>query len=623
MEKRDKKRLFYFLVFITIGVFFIIGKLVSLMILTPLNESPNPINLPVVERGPILDRNGRILAISTRLNSVAAWIPDIEDPEAIAQQLAGILGQSKGEIIERLKKASGFIYIKRKITPTESSQIEELKKSDNLRGINLIPEFGRNYPEQNLASHVIGYVGVDNIGLDGIEYTFNQELSPPTVGTSNSEIFGNQVFLTIDINIQYMLQKTAIAALEENKAEAVFILVMEAKTGEILGYCSIPNFDPNEFSRFDRASLRNLPISMAYEPGSVFKIVSIASFLQLKGITPEDTFVCNGYYEQILADGSTYRIRDLRSHGRVNTQLIIKYSCNAGAAYASERVDVESFYRMLTLFGFGKNTELPLPGESYGILARPDKWSMRSKPTIAFGQEISVSAIQMLSAATVFANSGLLLKPIIVSKIVSPQGKIIKKFNREPLREVVSPSIAREILEMMESAVQEGGTARLGSIPGIRISAKTGTAQVADPKTGKYSETDFIASYLGIIPTDNPQLIIYAVIHLPRVDNYYGSQIAAPVFKQAAENLIPYLGIDRDSDIKIEHSGAIHLKIPENIKIGGTMPDLTGTPKRLLLPLLNQSDIIVRILGHGYVARQSPPPGTDLKKGMTIVLELE
>jgi len=623
MEKQDKKRLLYFLVCITIGVLFIIGKLVSLMILTPLNESPTPIKMPVVERGPILDRNGKILAISTRLNSVAAWIPDLEEPEAAAQQLAGILGQSKAEIIERLKEASGFIYIKRKITPTESGKIEELKNSGNLKGINLIPEFGRNYPEQNLASHVIGYVGVDNVGLDGIEYTFNQELSPPTMDIRKSEIYGNQVFLTIDINIQYMLQKTAIAALEDNQAEAVFILVMEAKTGEILGYCSVPNFDPNVFSRFDRLSRRNLPISKAYEPGSVFKIVSIASFLQLQGITTEDTFICNGYYEQTLPDGSTYRIRDLGSHGRVNTQLIIKYSCNAGAAYASERVDAASFYRMLTLFGFGKNTDLPLPGESSGILAKPDKWSMRSKPTIAFGQEISVSAIQMLSAATVFANSGLLLKPIIVSKIVSPQGKIIKRFNREPLREVVSPDIARKVLEMMESAVQEGGTARWGRIPGIRISAKTGTAQVADQKTGKYSETDFIASYLGIFPTDDPQLIIYAVIHLPRGDNYYGSRIAAPVFKQTAENLISYLGIATDSDVRIEHSGAIHLQIPEKIKIGSTMPDLSGTPKRLLLPLLNQNDIIVRILGQGYVVRQSPAPGTDLQKGMTIVLELE
>jgi len=623
MEKQDKKRLLYFLICITIGVLFIIGKLVSLMILTPLNESPTPIKMPVVERGPILDRNGKILAISTRLNSVTAWIPDLEEPETAAQQLAGILGQSEDEIIERLEEASGFIYIKRKITPTESGKIEKLKNSGNLKGINLIPEFGRNYPEQNLASHVIGYVGVDNVGLDGIEYTFNQELSPPTVDHRKSEIYGNQVFLTIDINIQYMLQKTALAALKDNQAEAVVILVMEAKTGEILGYCSVPNFDPNEFNRFNMSSRRNLPISQAYEPGSVFKIVSIASFLQLQGMTTEATFNCNGYYEQTLPNGSTYRIRDLGSHGRVNAQLIIKYSCNAGAAYASERIDARSFYRMLTLFGFGNNTELPLPGESSGILAKPDKWSMRSKPTIAFGQEISVSAIQMLSAATVFANSGLLLKPIIVSKIVSPQGKIIKKFNREPLREVVSPGIAREVLEMMESAVQEGGTARRGRIPGIRISAKTGTAQVADPKTGKYSEIDFIASYLGIFPTDDPQLIIYTVIHLPRGDNYYGSRIAAPVFKQTAENLISYLGITRNSDVEIEHSGAIHLQIPENIKIGSTMPDLTGTPKRLLLPLLNQSDIIVNILGQGYVVRQNPAPGTDLEKGMTIVLELE
>ncbi len=621
---KENRRLLFFIILLG-GIFIlIIGKLVQLMILTPHSESPNSITLPVVERGPILDRNGKILAISTRLKSVSAWIPDLNDPEGTADLLADILDiRSKEDILLKFQNNSGFVYIKRKITPTESEKLKAIQKDGRLTGINLIPEFGRNYPEQKLACHVLGYVGVDNFGLDGIEYTFNNVLSPPAVGQDLNEVFGNQVFLTLDINIQYIIEKIAEEAYEKNKADSVYILVMDARNGEILGYCAIPGFDPNEYNRFDKNALQNLPLIRAYEPGSVFKIISIASMLELGAIHSHDYFFCNGFYEKKLPDGRVIKIRDLGSHGRVNAQLILKYSCNAGAAYASDRVDASSFYRMLLRFGFGKPTGLPLPGESAGILAEPRHWSSRTKATIAFGQEISVSALQILSAANVLANNGILLKPRIVKKIISPQGKLIKEFPREPISEVLSPDTARSVLEMMETAVQEGGTARRGRIDGIRISAKTGTAQVPDKDTGKYSETDFIASYLGIFPTDDPRLIIYVVINHPRGKQIYGSQIAAPVFRESADRLITYTGIHREGDPIIRHTGEVRIKLPEEITIGSLMPDLTGMPKRLLLPLFKQGRFKVLISGNGYVVNQTPSPGTLLKQGMTVRLELE
>jgi cell division protein FtsI (penicillin-binding protein 3) len=622
---KERRRLYFFILFLSVLVLLILGRLVQLMIFTPRSDTPDSITLPVVERGPILDRNGKILAISTRLDSVAAWIPDVAEPKASAQALARILDVPYESILSRLENATGFVFIKRKITPTESEDIRGLKEEGKLPGINLIPEFGRNYPEQTLASHIIGYVGVDNIGLDGIEYTFNNVLAPPAVSTvqEQREILGNQVFLTLDINIQHVIEEHARRAYEENQADAVYILVMEADTGQILGYCGIPNFDPNEYNRYDGTSLKNLPLVQAFEPGSVFKIFSISSFLQLGGIDTEEEFFCGGVYHMDLPDGQTIEIRDLASHGWVTAQKILKYSCNVGAALASEQVGKEEFYRMLVLFGFGKPTELPLPGESAGILAEPARWSARSKATIAFGQEVSVSSVQMLQAATVFANRGLLLKPHIIRKIVSPQGETIREQEREPLREVLSPEIAQQILEMMETATEDGGTARRGRVEGVRVSAKTGTAEVPDPETGEYSVDHFVASYLGILPTNDPQLIIYVVIDYPKGPAYYGSQIAAPVFKETADWLVDYLGISRSSAAVVQHSGSVRIRLPEPLKVDSEMPELLGMPKRLLLPLFQQGEFDVRLRGEGYVVAQNPPPGTALKQGMIIELYLE
>jgi cell division protein FtsI (penicillin-binding protein 3) len=328
-------------------------------------------------------------------------------------------------------------------------------------------------------------------------------------------------------------------------------------------------------------------------------------------------------YEKKLADGQFIRIRDLAAHGRVDAARILKYSCNVGAAYASEQVEAEAFYQMLLRFGFGRRTELPLPGESSGILAPPARWSARSKATIAFGQEISVSAMQMLQAATALANGGLMLRPHIVRKVVSPQGELIREYTREPVGEVLSPDLAHAVLEMMATATEEGGTARRGRVAGVRISAKTGTAQVQDHATGTYSDSNYVASYLGIFPTEEPRLIIYVVINHPKGQAYYGSQIAAPVFHDLAEDLVGYLGIRRQGDTVIEHPGTVRVKLPPPVKPGEIMPDLTGTPKRLLLPLLADPGFTVRIAGEGYVVAQDPPPGTRLKPGMTITLRLQ
>lgn len=261
-------------------------------------------------------------------------------------------------------------------------------------------------------------------------------------------------------------------------------------------------------------------------------------------------------------------------------------------------------------------------GEEAGLLARPENWSGRTKPTIAIGQEIAVTALQLTSAATVFANAGVLIKPNIVDKIVSPSGRIVRNYGRTPVREVVSPATAHQMLLAMEQAVV-AGTARRLAYDGLRIAAKTGTAEKIDPRTGRYSTDAFIASTLAILPVDDPSLVIYMAIDHPKAGDFYGGRIVTPVIRELLDFLVPYLGIPLEGDRTIAHPGRITVTPVRLPAITETVPDFTGLPKRSLLPLLELENIDVRIDGFGWVVRQRPAPGTVVQPGITIYLELE
>jgi cell division protein FtsI (penicillin-binding protein 3) len=613
------KRLTGFLVFAALVVVLLVGRLVYLTVVVPSAAQDSPVDVPTVERGPILDRNGRILAITTALDSVAAWVPHVRDAETESRLLAEALEMEPRAVAERLSSGTGFVWIKRKVTPTEGGKVRAMIADGRLPGVTLHKEYGRSYPERQLASHLVGYVGVDNTGLDGIEWSFDHELSPPQVGKGMREIYGNQVFLTIDLNIQYFVEQITERAWRDTRADSAMVLVMDARGGEILAYANLPSFDPNNYHDARDEALINRPVRVAYEPGSVFKIFTISSLLQLGAITPQDTFYAGGVYEDPRYG---IRIRDLGVYGLVNAQKILQYSSNVGAAYASERASAPDFYEMLRKFGFGKPTGVPLAGETSGILRPPSEWSARSKATIAFGQEISVSALQIVGAATVLANDGLMLKPQLVSKIVSPEGKLIKRYGREPVNEVLSPEVARSVIDMMETATFEGGTARRARLEGLRVSAKTGTAEVRDPATGTYSDETFIASFIGIFPTDNPQFIVYVVLDGPKKE-IFGSRTAAPVFKEVADKLVALRGLPRAGTEIVRHPGTVVVKPGAPITVGEAMPDLAGSPKRALLGLFERQDLKILMRGEGFVVRQSPAPGTRVSTGMTITLDFE
>ncbi len=613
-----------FLIISALIVLFIIFKYMNIMLFSSENSDESVLAKTNVERGPILDRNGRILAIQTRLHSVTAWIPNIKDVEKTASILSESLNMDKKQLLKDISSRPRFMYIKRKISNTEAEKLKAYIEKGELPGIGLEPEYGRSYPEKDIASHLIGYTGTDNVGLEGIEYTYNNILSPSPsfLSAGNRDIYGNQVYLTIDANIQNFAHQAASEAYEKYDPESVILIVAEAKTGDILGYVSIPEIDLNNFSTAPAANKINHPVTTAYEPGSVFKVFSIASLLNLGGIDQHTTFNCNGYFE-INPDGANpIRIRCLGVHGNVNAEKILEYSCNSGAAYASLTVSDELFYQMLKLFNFGEPTNIPLPGETRGLLREYRMWSARSKPTISMGQEISVSAMQVVRASTVFANDGVMLQPHVVSKVMSHDGKVIDRTSKEPIRQVISPQTAQSVLNMM-SVVASEGTGRRASVKGITMAVKTGTSQTLDRETGTYSDKEFISSCLALFPAEDPEVIVYTVIYKPKKISYFGGVIAAPLVGDVAEKVISYLGIARKGDTVIDHSGRIIVTQPDEIELGKNIPDFTGLSKRQLLPLLKDNRVKVLITGEGWVTRQSPPPGTEITDGITIELKLE
>jgi cell division protein FtsI (penicillin-binding protein 3) len=615
-DSRKPRRFIAVFVIIGIALILLVYRYGAIMLgsseTTPLSGSRG--TTTGIERGPILDRNGRILAIQTRLDTVWAWRPEIDDAEAVARALAPALGLTAAEVQDKIDGRTGSVTIKRTISPSESAAVTQLQEAGLIDGVRLRGDVGRSYPERSSLGGVIGFVGDDGEGLTGIEYT----MEPWLVPGSEDLIYGSQVFLTVDMNIQYESERLAGLALEEHQANSVVLLTMDAHTGDILGYASVPTFDPNRFADYTDVQRRNRPISDVYEPGSVFKIFSVGSFLQLGGITQNSLFVTNGIY-----DRTEPPIRDLANYGTVDMPGIIRLSSNVGAALASETVDGRAFYNMLKLFSFGEETGIELNGEERGLIARPEEWSLRTQPTLAIGQEIGVTAIQLMAGATVYANRGILLKPNIIDKIVTADGRVVRDYGRTPVREVLSPEVAATVLSAMESAVRDDGTGRRLRYEGLRIAAKTGTAEEIDPATGTYSDDAFLASTLAILPVDDPQLIIYLAIDHPRGEEFYGGRIAAPLVRQYLDFLVPYLGIPVEGDSMVGQPGRITVQPVVLPALTDTVPDYTGLPKRALLPLLARTDMRVTLSGYGWVTSQNPAPGTPFSPGMDLTLELK
>ena len=466
-------------------------------------------------------------------------------------------------------------------------------------------------------------MGDDGKGLSGIEYSQQSILSPSITPDITEDLYGDNIYLTIDANLQYKLEKIAQKTMETTQAENMMIIAANARNGEILSYISLPSANLNQFTSANPEETIDRPAVTAYEPGSVFKIFSTAAFIDSGAISTDTIFLCDGVYEQVTNLGEHIRITCLDHHGWVSAREALKYSCNDALSQMSDFSDTNTFLSYIHKLGFGEKTGVELPSETKGSVKDTDDkyWSARSKPTMSIGQEISVNALQMVQAATILANKGQPIKLTVINKITDRNGN--EKYIHKPEygERILKSSTAQYILSCMETTAQSG-TGHRASLGDISIGVKTGTAQMADPINGGYSETDFLSNCMAIFPVEDPEIILYIVIEKAKGETYAG-RIVAPVIAETADEIIDHLGITRKSAASLEHSGTISIKENEPLSIGNTVPNFIGRPKRDILPLLDNTNYKFIINGEGWVVSQNPLPGTSVTENMTIELVLE
>lgn len=618
------KQLIFFFICCIISVFAVVIAYAKLSVqpVTPISQ-----NRTTVERGSIVDRSGFPLAVQTNFYHVGVSVKNLKDnskvKETFISDIAPALEMEEDTVKTLLNTSKSFVYLRKKISQTMYENVKDLTDSKNYNFVSYEKIPGRNYPNHSLASQLIGYMGDDGRGLAGIEFSEQSILAPDIDEKAEEQQQGRNVFLSIDANLQYKLEKIAQKTMDETQAESMMLLAADSKTGEVLSYISLPSADLNEYGSSDTESKIDRPAMTAYEPGSVFKIFTVGIVYDEHGISPNDTFMCDGMYERRIPGGEAIRIKCLEHHGLCTPKDGLRYSCNDVLGQISDRIDEDLFMTRIRMLGFGKKTGVELPGETSGSVkdTTSSLWSARSKPTIAIGQEISVSALQMVQAATAIANGGVPVQLSLIHKITNKDGSVYYEHEPQYRDRVFSKKTADYILSCMETTAKSGTGSR-ANLGDVDIGVKTGTAQMADKVHGGYSDTDFLSSCMAIFPVDEPQIVLYIVVEKAKGETY-GGRIVAPVIGEAADVIIDHLGMSRGGAASLEHSGVISIPSSEGVFVGSKIPDFTGKSKKELLPLLERKDIKFNINGSGWVTSQNPAPGTPVTENMVIELNLE
>lgn len=505
------------------------------------------------QRGLIFDRDMRPLSVNIETESLYAVPSKINDIKRLSYNLAPIIKVSEKRLSNKLleKKDKAFIWVGRRLDEKTVQKINILQQKLKLQEeLGFLTETKRLYPNGQMASHILGFTNIDNEGIDGIELRYNKEISGSIKkvyhnrdarGNSllddiEESMPGNNLMLTIDEGLQHIVEREIENAMVAWQAGAVVAIMMEPSTGKIMAMANRPTYDPNSVGNVQADERRNRAITDNYEPGSTFKTFLASAAIEEKIVSLNEKFdVSRGF---IKVPGGI--IRDAHRHGVLTFKEVIQKSSNVGASQIALRLGKERFYNYIKKFGFGEKTGIDLPGEAKGLVRKTEKWSGRSLPSISIGQEISVTPLQLLRAYSAIANGGKLMKPYIVSDIISSEGEIIKSFFPEVEKQVVSETTAKTMRDILKTVVEEGGTAQKASVMGNMVAGKTGTAQMVDPKTGLYSKNDYASSFVGFIPADNPKIALIVVVFKPRGASY-GGTVAAPVFKNIAEQAFVYL----------------------------------------------------------------------------------
>src|SRR5438874_1647236 len=508
-------------------------------------------------RGQLLDRQGRELARSIDTESFFADPREILNTDNTARRIAAVTGQDRTELAGRLSEAKEtnkkFIWIVRRLDIQSASKLDQL----NLDGIYSRKEPKRYYPNDSLAAHVLGFVGTDEIGLSGVEQYYNEKIRG-----EGGKVFlerdrdrrafesyevqshpGQTVVLTIDQTIQYRTEQALSAAVDRAHAKSGAAIVMDPRTGEILALANAPTFDPNQPAANSAEARANGALQNIYEPGSTFKIVAYSAAIEKGLVKPDDKIDCQ--MGQITVAGRL--IHDGHPYGVLTIADALAKSSNVGAIKRGLLVGNESMYEYMKRLGFGSRTGIDLAGESPGILRPLRNWQPSSIGSIAIGQEVGVTPLQMAAAYSVLANGGTWIKPHVVRELRTPDGAVVYQAKPESHR-ALTPETTEALRGMFEGVTLHG-TAKKAQLDGYTAAGKTGTAQKVDPRTHAYSATKFIGSFVGFAPVSNPAVVIIVVIDEPQ-GSYHGGDIAAPVFREIAEQVLPELNITPDTEVK-------------------------------------------------------------------------
>jgi len=509
-------------------------------------------------RGTVTDRHGKVFAMNVEVPSIFGVPTSLDSPANAARSLSPVLHIRREEIEKKLRQDRHFVWLARKVEPEQGRRLEQL----SIDGIGMVMEGRRFYPKGPLLAHVLGFVGMDGVGLEGLERRYESQLhGEKRLTILQRDALGRTVFpkdlreqvpatgqaltLTIDEVIQYIAEKELEEAVDHARAKSGTIIVMEPRTGAVLAMAVSPRFDPNAVASLTADRWRNRALTDTYEPGSTMKVVVAAAALEERVMMPGSMLF--GENGRMTIANTT--IHDHGKLGWMTFAQMIQKSSNIGAAKTGMLVGDQRLYRYLQAFGFGQRTDIDLPGEVSGLLKAPREWGRRSLASISMGQEVGVTPLQMITAVSAIANDGVLMKPYVVAEVRDQKGQRMKEILPQVKRRVVSPATAHTLTTIMEGVVSSG-TGTKAAIPGFRVAGKTGTAQKVDPRTGTYSSALSIGSFVGFVPADAPRLTIIVVIDEPQGEAW-GGVVAAPVFRRVGEQVLTYLGVPRDDQVKI------------------------------------------------------------------------
>ena len=624
------------------------------------------------KRGVIFDRNLHPLAMSVPVQSTFAVPSEVKDRAMAARLLSGALGMSAEEIREKMDSGSPFVWLKRKLPPAKSEAVDSL----NLKGIYLQEENQRYYPKRELGAHVLGFVDVDEKGLAGIEREYDnlirgKEEKVVVMADARQRWFdggeaqrdrGVNVVLTLDEKIQYIAERELAVAIDRTHAPAGTVIVQDPNSGAILALANWPKFNPNAATEVPNETRMNRAISAIYEPGSTFKLITLAAAFDQNLIRTDEVFNC----ENGAVTVAGHLIHDHKKYGLLTVADILANSSDVGAIKIALRLGAPKFYEYIKAFGFGTPTGVDLPGESRGLLNRLEHWGSYSIASVSMGQEVGVTPLQMVTAVSSIANGGLLYKPHVLEEmrrgdtVIPLEGPSTVS---EP-RRAIRPETAATIRSLMEGVILHG-TGKKARLDGWTAAGKTGTAQKIDPTTGRYSPTNVIASFTGFAPINNPAVTILVSIDSPGGYPHGGGDVAAPVFKRIAEQVLPYLDVPRDvplspqlvqtayrknnesDDTSLDDLSAVDFnaqtdaneqapkpeqatpQTPQTSEVvlsadeGGdtVVPDFSGKTMRDVSEGCMRLGLNPVLLGTNVAIQQTPAPGAKVRRGTKVLVE--